>query len=85
MLGGIVLSLSLERCSTPRTRGWLLPGALVLVTPLIAAATRAWAVVAVATVVLGIIVHEVVERVSPEGVAGTTAATRGSTGSPTAG
>jgi hypothetical protein len=73
MLGAVVLNVSLELLRTPENASWLFFSALVLVTPFLIKPLWRWAAVFVGTIVFGFVAHAVVERVWPEGVAGTTA------------
>jgi branched-chain amino acid transport system permease protein len=72
-LGAIVLNLSLELLREPDDASLAFFGALLLVTLLTIRPLWRWAVLWAGTIVFGIVAHEVVARVWPEGVAGTSA------------
>ena len=73
MLGAIVLNVSLEVLREPDDASLVFFISLLVVSLAVIRPFWQWAAVAVATVVLGIVVHAVVEQVWPEGVDGTTA------------
>jgi branched-chain amino acid transport system permease protein len=73
MLGAIVLYVSLEVLREPDDASILFFLALLIVTLAVIRPLWRWAVVAVATVGFGVVVHAVVAQVWPEGVDGTTA------------
>ena len=72
-LGAIVLNVSLEVLRDPDDASYAFFAALILVTLLAFRPFWHWALVAASTVVFGIVVHAVVDRVWPEGVAGQSA------------
>jgi ABC-type branched-subunit amino acid transport system permease subunit len=70
IVGAVVLNVSLEVLRDPGDASWLFFLALVLVSALLLRPLWQWAAVAAATVVLGIVAHEIVERTWERGVAG---------------
>lgn len=73
MLGAIVLNVSLEVLREPDDASLLFFLALLVVTLAVIRPIWRWAAMVATTIVFGVVVHAIVDRVWPDGVAGTTA------------
>jgi ABC-type branched-subunit amino acid transport system permease subunit len=70
VLGAVVLNVSLEVLRDPGDASWLFFLALVVVSAILLRPLWQWALVAAATVVVGVVAYEIVERTWERGVAG---------------